>query len=139
MLFPTHSTTGMLCSINNYLLPSGRGLYCLLMASDQQCTCNLQDAGSSPEQLQVFPWFSQRVLARCSDNSITHHDLLKQLSADRCVHCTSLGEMTVLDGHYADPAMLPNVTSVSYSMAASNLLDIALQHCLIVTVLRVAF
>lgn len=38
-----------------------------------------------PEQLQVFPWFSQRVLARCSDNSITHHDLLKQLSADRFV------------------------------------------------------
>lgn len=33
----------------------------------------------------MFPWFSQRVLARCSDNSITHQDLLKQLSADRFV------------------------------------------------------
>lgn len=45
--------------------------------------CILQEAGTLPEQLQVFPWFSQRVLARCSDNSITHHDLLKLLSADR--------------------------------------------------------
>lgn len=48
-------------------------------------TCNLQEAGTLPEQLQVFPWFSQRVLARCSDNSITHHDLLKLLPADRYV------------------------------------------------------
>ena len=55
------------------------------MGATQAWVCILQEAGTLPEQLQVFPWFSQRVLARCSDNSITHHDLLKLLSADRCV------------------------------------------------------
>ena len=45
--------------------------------------CCLQEAGTPPDHLQVFAWFTQRVLARCSDNSITHHDVLRLLSADR--------------------------------------------------------
>ncbi|KAL0033609.1 hypothetical protein WJX79_007484 [Trebouxia sp. C0005] len=43
----------------------------------------MQEAGTPVEQLQVFSWFRERVLARCPDNSITHHDVLRQLSADR--------------------------------------------------------
>ncbi|DBA77673.1 TPA: hypothetical protein ACH3X2_008375 [Trebouxia sp. C0005] len=47
----------------------------------------MQEAGTPVEQLQVFSWFRERVLARCPDNSITHHDVLRQLSADRYIFC----------------------------------------------------
>jgi len=47
----------------------------------------LQEAGTPVEQLQVFSWFRERVLARCPDNSITHHNVLRQLSADRYIFC----------------------------------------------------
>ena len=73
----------------------------------------MQEAGTPPEQLQVFSWFRERVLARCPDNSITHHDVLRQLSADRCIFCH----------------MISWHRSFSYNIAAQAL-DVLTRHCL---------
>ena len=54
----------------------------LLMAPLTPC-CLLQVGQSSPQQLEVFAWFSQRVAARCPEKCITHETLLRMLSVDR--------------------------------------------------------
>lgn len=69
-------------------LPTAPDDYAFMLSDDYAAAVQhqqqlMQEAGTPPEHLQVFVWFSQRVLARCSDNSITHHDLIKQLAADR--------------------------------------------------------
>lgn len=75
-------------AVRSLKLPTAPDDYAFMLAEDYASAVHqqhqaMQEAGTPPDQLQVFPWFNSRVLARCSDNSITHHDVLRMLSADR--------------------------------------------------------